>query len=75
MIEFNTEYFSNNCYFYIKDKGENLSVYFSVNETLNESRKNDERKDFSKKDAKKVKYWEDIIKKDVRDTNFEIYKL
>jgi hypothetical protein len=27
------------------------------------------------KDAKKVKYWEDIIKKDVRDTNFEIYKL
>lgn len=27
------------------------------------------------KDAKRVKYWEDIIKKDVRDTNFEIYKL
>ncbi len=26
------------------------------------------------KDTKKVKYWEDIIKKDVKDTNFEIYK-
>lgn len=27
------------------------------------------------KDAKKVKYWEDIIKKDVRDDNFDIYKI
>ena len=27
------------------------------------------------KNAKKVKYWEDIIKKDIKDTNFEIYKL
>ena len=27
------------------------------------------------KDTKKVKYWEDIIKKDIKDTNFEIYKL
>ena len=26
------------------------------------------------KDPKKVKYWEDIIKKDQKDTNFEIYK-
>ena len=27
------------------------------------------------KDMKKVKQWQDVIKKDVRDTNFEIYKL
>ena len=27
------------------------------------------------KDTKKVKYWEDMIKKDIKDTNFEIYKL
>ena len=27
------------------------------------------------KDPKKVKQWEDIIKKDIKDTNFEIYKL
>ncbi len=26
------------------------------------------------KDTKKVEYWENIIKKDVKDTNFEIYK-
>ena len=26
-------------------------------------------------DTKKVKYWEDMIKKDIKDTNFEIYKL
>ena len=27
------------------------------------------------KDPKKVKQWEEIIKKDIKDTNFEIYKL
>ena len=27
------------------------------------------------KNAKKVKLWEDTIKKDIKDTNFEIYKL
>ena len=27
------------------------------------------------KNPKKVKEWEDVIKKDIRDTNFEIYKL
>jgi uncharacterized protein len=27
------------------------------------------------KDSKKVKQWQDEIKKDIRDTNFEIYKL
>jgi hypothetical protein len=27
------------------------------------------------KDPKKVKYWQDIIKKDIRDTNFDIYKI
>jgi TPR repeat protein len=27
------------------------------------------------KDSKKVKQWQDVIKKDVRDTNFEVYKL
>lgn len=76
MIEFNTEYFSNNCYFYIKDKGENLSVYFSVNETLNESRKNDERKDFSKKDAKKVKSTiEKVLKNKKKYTKDDIKKM
>jgi hypothetical protein len=55
MINFNTEYFENNCYFYIKDRGDKISLYYNVAETLTESRKSDEKIDFDKKDVKKVK--------------------
>lgn len=55
MINFNTEYFGNNCYFYIKDRGDKISLYYNVAETLIESRKSDEKIDFDKKNEKKVK--------------------
>jgi hypothetical protein len=55
MINFNTEYFGNNCYFYIKDRGDKISLYYNVAETLTESRKSDDKMDFDKKDEKKVK--------------------
>ena len=55
MINFNTEYFENNCYFYIKDRGDKISLYYNVSETLTESRKSDEKIEFDKKDEKKVK--------------------
>lgn len=55
MISFNKEYFNNNCYFFLKDKGDKISLYYSVAETLSESRKTDNKKDFKKKDEKKVK--------------------
>ena len=55
MISFNKEYFNNNCYFFLKDKGDKISLYYSVEETLSESRKTDNKKDFNKKDEKKVK--------------------
>ena len=55
MINFNTEYFGNNCYFYIKDRGNKFSLYYNVAETLTESRKSDDKIDFDKKDEKKVK--------------------
>jgi hypothetical protein len=55
MINFNTEYFENNCYFYIKDRGDKISLYYNVAETLTESRKSDDKMDFDKKDTKKVK--------------------
>ena len=31
MITYGREYFSNNLYFYLKNKGENIDVYYSVN--------------------------------------------
>lgn len=55
MISYNTEYFGNNCYFYLRDRGDKISLYYSVGETLNESRKNDEREDFDKSNSKNVK--------------------
>lgn len=55
MINFNTEYFGNNCYFYIKDRGDKISLYYNVADTLTESRKSDDKLEFDKKDEKKVK--------------------
>lgn len=55
MINFNTEYFENNCYFYLKDRGDKISLYYNVSDTLTESRKSDDKIDFDKKDEKKVK--------------------
>jgi len=54
MIKYNTGYFGNNCYFYLKDGGENITLYYSTGETLNESKKDLEKKSFKKQDAKKV---------------------
>ena len=54
MINFNTEYFGNNCYFYIKDRGDKISLYYNVANTLTESRKSDDKLEFDKK-TKKVK--------------------
>lgn len=60
MINFNKEYFSNNYYFFIKDRGDKISLYYSYADTLTESRKKDVRADFDKKHAKKIK---DIVDK------------
>lgn len=42
MINLNEEYFQRPYYFYLKNKGNKIEVYFSVSETLSESRKNDD---------------------------------
>ena len=55
MINFNTEYYSNNYYFFLKERADKISLYYSIADTLTESRKNDERIYFDKKDSKKVK--------------------
>jgi hypothetical protein len=55
MINYNTEYFKNNLYFFLKDRGDKISLYYSVAETLSESRKIDEKREFKKKNEKKLK--------------------
>ena len=55
MINYNTEYFKNNLYFFLKERDEKISLYYSVAETLTESRKKDVKREFKKKDEKKIK--------------------
>ena len=55
MINFNTEYYGNNCHFYIKDRGDKISLYYNVANTLTESKKSEDKIEFDKKDEKKVK--------------------
>ena len=42
MINLNEEYYQSPYYFYLKDKGDKIAVYFAVENTITESRKNDE---------------------------------
>ena len=42
MIKLNEEYFNSPYYFFCKDKGNKIAIYFSVSNTISESRKNDE---------------------------------
>ena len=42
MIGLNQEYFQAPYYFYLKDKGDKIAVYYSVSDTITESRKTDD---------------------------------
>lgn len=55
MIDTNKEYFLKPYYFFISEKNNKVSLYYSISETLSESRKKDEKIDFDKKDLEKVK--------------------
>jgi hypothetical protein len=55
MINFNVEYFNNNIYFFLKERGNKISLYYNVADTLTESRKKDDKKEFDKKHTQKVK--------------------
>ena len=88
MIKYNTGYFGNNCYFYLKEGSENITLYYSTGETLNESKKDFEKQSFKKNEAKKVvdslrkilkskkRYSKDDIKKELtKKTSGEIDEL
>ena len=55
MIEYNKEYFSNNYYFLLKEGYDKISLFYSVAETLSESRKKDKKIVLNKKNEKNVK--------------------
>ena len=55
MITIDTELYSSPYYFLLRDKGNKYSLYFSVESTLTEARKKDEKIDFDKKHGDKVR--------------------
>ena len=55
MINYNTEYFNEGRYFFLKDRGDTISLYYAIAETLTESRKKDEKKVFNKNHENKLK--------------------
>ena len=55
MITTDTEFYSSPYYFLLRDKGNKYSLYYSVEENLNEARKKDEVIHFEKSKGDKVK--------------------
>lgn len=55
MIPIDKELYSNPYYFLLRDKGNKYSLYFSVENTISEARKKDEKIDFDKKQGDKVR--------------------
>lgn len=51
---FRKEYFKSPYYFFLKEGRDNITLYFSVNDTLTEARKKDEEIKFHKKDKKSI---------------------
>lgn len=73
MIINDKEFFSAPYYFYLKDKGDKYSLYFSAEETLSEARKNDEVIDFIKDKEKDVKkYLKNILTNKKKKKTHEI---
>ena len=63
MIEYNKEYFSNNYYFLLKEGYDKISLFYSVAETLTESRKKDKKIVLNKKNEKNIKNLVDMFLK------------
>ena len=73
MINFNTEYFKKPYYFFLKDKGDKMSLYYSVSENLNEAKQMDSKMDFDKSQEKNIKsFIGEVLSEDKKMSTGEI---
>jgi hypothetical protein len=73
MINENQEFFSSPYYFFLKDKGKDYSLYFSVENTLTEARKKDKMIKIPKEKIDMVKkYLEKLIKNKKKKSSEEV---
>jgi hypothetical protein len=76
MIELNKEYFEKPYYFFLKDKGNKVGIYYSVSETLSESRKEDEFIEVDKSVFEEIqKLISKILKSGKKLTKQQVHKL
>jgi hypothetical protein len=76
MIKLNQEYFNSPYYFYLKDKGGKINVYYSVSNTIVESRKNDDVVVIDKKDFEDIqKMISKILNSGKKLTKNQVHKL
>jgi hypothetical protein len=76
MIKLNQEYFNSPYYFYLKDKGGKIIVYYSVSNTIVESRKNDDVVVIDKKDFEGIqKMISKILNSGKKLTKNQVHKL
>jgi hypothetical protein len=76
MIKLNQEYFNSPYYFYLKDKGSKINVYYSVSNTIVESRKNDDVVVIDKKDFEGIqKMISKILNSGKKLTKNQVHKL
>jgi len=68
------EIFSNNYYFFLKERKDDIALYFSVSNTITEARKKDEIMLFEKKNLEKVKKEIKKIQKDKKVKNTDDMK-
>lgn len=69
MIRLNKEYFESPYYFFLKEKEDKISLYYSFSTTLSEARKNDSKVDFDKKSKLSLKKKIDNIIKGKKHKN------
>lgn len=55
MLQFNKEYFESPYYFYLKDGGSKFSLYYSVSDTITESRRDDDVIEFDADQKEEIK--------------------
>jgi hypothetical protein len=55
MIELNKQYYNNNCFFFLKENEDSVTLYYNMAETLMEAKKKISKKEFDKKELPKIK--------------------
>jgi hypothetical protein len=76
MIELGREYYKNPYYFFLKDKGDKIAVYYSVSDTLTESRKNDDVIEIEKDALEDIqKFINKVLKSGKKITKEQIHSL